>query len=131
MGADGDLNEFDNRLKYSKNLVGNDPYGKDSDSSEEDLSPPKKQGPMALLEQKNRALFDRLNKSEKEVAELRNTMEALAGDVDSQKDKKIVELVKKVKQMQVKVEAFKNKSNEASELALELKRENEKMERMM
>ena len=99
MGVDGDLNEFDNRLKYSKNLVGSDPYGHDSDSSDDEIKQPKKQGPMAIMEQKNRALFDRLNKSEKEMAELRHTMEALAGDVDSQKDKKIVELVKKVKQM--------------------------------
>ena len=37
MGVDGDLNEFDNRLKYSKNLVGSDPYGHDSDSSDDEI----------------------------------------------------------------------------------------------
>lgn len=43
--SDGDLNDFDKRLKGSKNLH-NDPYANDS-SSEEDTSQPMKTGPIA------------------------------------------------------------------------------------
>ena len=82
----GDLNDFDARLKGT--------VPKDDDSSEEE-TPIDRQNPVAVLEEKNRILLERLFKSEKLLADMKETYEAVICDKDSQKDKKIIDLAKR------------------------------------
>lgn len=70
-------------------------------------------------------MLDRLYKSEKQVADLKDTIEALQNSAESLKDKKIVELVKKNKQLQIQNESIKTKAAKAAEYALEMRKENE------
>jgi len=53
------------------------------------------------LEEKNRVLLDRLYKSEKQLDDLKQTADVLKSDNDSLKDKKIVELSKKNRALQI------------------------------
>ena len=98
----GDLNDFDQRLKGTSGLkfgAGND------DSSEEDVEPAelikRRQDPLWQEQEKNRVLIDRLYKSEKQLEDLRDTVEALSQSAETAKDRKIVELVKKNKALSV------------------------------
>ena len=50
---------------------------------------------MAMLEEKNRMLMERLFKSEKQLEDMKGTYEAVVSNQDSLKDKKIIELSKK------------------------------------
>ena len=77
------------------------------------------------MEEKNRVLLDRLFKSEKQLNELKETVEALSSKAESQKDKKIVELVKKNKALNLQCDGLKVKAAKAAEFALELKKEND------
>ena len=76
----GDLNHFEQRLKGT---TGN--YHKDSsdedNTPEEDMDLAKKRNdPMWQLNEKNRILVDRLFKSEKELKEVKDTIDALASN---------------------------------------------------
>ena len=68
-------------------------------------------------------LIDRLYKSEKMLQEMKDTYEAVTSNSDSQKDKKIIDLAKKLKQLQVSNEVLKSKAAQAAEFALKLKAE--------
>jgi hypothetical protein len=48
-----------------------------------------------MLEERNRILMERLFKSEKLLADMKDTYEAVVSDKDSLKDKKIIDLSKK------------------------------------
>ena len=71
----GDLNDFDRRLKRGK------VYGqqKDNDSSDENAEPEdvNRKDPMYQMQQKNQILMDRLYKSEKQLAEMKDTYDAV------------------------------------------------------
>ena len=92
---DGDLNNFDKRLKQS-----NKPYGDNESSSDEEPRVNKvvdRKNPVYILEEKNKVLLDRLYKSEKQLEEIKSTYDVLKSDNDSLKDKKIIELSKKTR----------------------------------
>ena len=98
---DGDLNNFDQRLKQSKQPYGG---GDNDSSSEEEVRTNQvvdRKNPVYILEQKNKVLLDRLYKSEKELEEIRSTYDVLKSDNDSLKDKKIIELSKKTRALQI------------------------------
>ena len=94
-GAMGDLSSFDRKLKAGR-------YHQ-ADSSDEDdgVMPVNRKDPMALLEEKNQILMDRLYKSEKELSDMRGTYDAIVGDSENLKDKKIIELAKKNRALQL------------------------------
>ena len=115
----GDLNDFDKRLKrgkvYNQNDDSSDENDKDDDVDRKD--------PMYQLQQKNQILMDRLYKSEKQLADMKDTYEAVVGGSENQKDKKIIELSKKNKALQLQAEGLKTKAAKAAEFALQLKKE--------
>ena len=89
-GAMGDISSFDRKLKVGK-------YHR-ADSSDSDDGGARKidrNDPVALLEEKNQILMDRLFKSEKELADMRSTYDSITADNENLKDKKIIELAKK------------------------------------
>lgn len=96
----------------------------DGDSSEEE-QPIDRKDPLAMEKQKNSLLMDRLFKSEKQLTEMKETYEAIAGDVDHQKDKKIIDLAKKNRALQLQAESLKAKAAKAAEFALSLKKQSE------
>jgi hypothetical protein len=122
----GDLNDFDQRMKGKQSMQL--PQGDDS-SSDEGMEPAalvkRRQDPMWQLEEKNRVLLDRLYKSEKLCNDFKDTIDALSNTSESQKDKRIVELVKKNKALNLQAEGLKNKAAKAAEFALEMKKEND------
>jgi len=77
------------------------------------------------LEEKNRVLLDRLYKSEKQLDDLKQTADVLKSDNDSLKDKKIGELSKKNRALQIQAESLKTKAAKAAEFAIDLKKEND------
>jgi hypothetical protein len=87
----GDLSNFDRKLKAGRQMK--------ADSSDEDdgVMPIDRTNPAAILEEKNQILMDRLFKAEKELGDMRATYDAVTGDNENLKDKKIIELAKKNK----------------------------------
>ena len=83
----GDLRNFDQKLRTG--LI------QPEDSSDEDTAPVNRKDPVAVLEEKNQILMDRLYKSEKELNDMRETYQAVVSDSESMKDKKIIDLAKK------------------------------------
>ena len=120
--ADGDLNEFDSRMKKTGGHKPND------DSSDDDAPhvPINRNDPVKVLEEKNRILLDRLYKSEKQLEDMSGTYEALTSTNESLKDKKIIELSKKTRALTLQAESLKTKAAKAAEFALDLKKENDK-----
>lgn len=86
-----DLNDFDKRMKGSQSKY----RGAGQDDSSEDEAPIDRCNPVAMLEEKNRILMERLFKSEKQLEDMKGTYEAVVSDQDSLKDKKIIDLSKK------------------------------------
>ena len=121
---DGDMNAFDNRMKKSGGLRA----ATNDDSSDDDAlhQPINRNDPVAVLEEKNRILLDRLYKSEKQLEDMSGTYEALATKNESLKDKKIIELSKKNRALMLQAESLKTKAAKAAEFALDLKKENDK-----
>ena len=87
----GDLNDFEQRMKGSQSKYRNTG---DDDSSEEE-KPIDRANPVAMLEERNRMLMERLFKSEKQLGDMKDTYEAVVSEKDSLKDKKIIDLSKK------------------------------------
>ena len=118
------MNAFDNKMKKTGGLraAAND------DSSDDDTNhqPINRKNPVAVLEEKNRILLDRLFKSEKQLEDMNGTYEALASKNESLKDKKIIELSKKTRALTLQAESLKTKAAKAAEFALDLKKENDK-----
>lgn len=69
--------------------------------------------------------MDRLYKSEKELGDMRSTYDAVVSDNEALKDKKIIELAKKNRALQLQAESLRTKAAKAAEFALEMKREND------
>jgi hypothetical protein len=113
----GDLNDFEARLKGNQNK-----YRQNDDSSEEE-APIDRANPVAMIEEKNRMLMERLFKSEKLLGDMKDTYEAVISDKDSLKDKKIIELAKKNRALGIQAESLKNKAAHAAEFALSLKKD--------
>lgn len=86
----GDISSFDRKLK-----VGKYHRADSSDSDDGDARKIDRNDPVALLEEKNQILMDRLFKSEKELADMRGTYDSITADNENLKDKKIIELAKK------------------------------------
>ena len=57
--------------------------------------------------------------------DLKQTADVLKSDNDSLKDKKIVELSKKNRALQIQAESLKTKAAKAAEFAIDLKKEND------
>ena len=121
-GAMGDMSSFDRKLKAAKY------HQADSSDSDNDQVMKKidRNDPVAILEEKNQILMDRLFKSEKELNDMRTTYESIISDNENLKDKKIIELAKKNKALQLQAESLKTKAAKAAEFAIELKKENDK-----
>ena len=110
VGVMGDLSSFDRKLKAGQQMQ--------ADSSDEDdgVMPIDRKNPMAIMEEKNQILIDRLYKAEKELGDMRGTYEAITGDSESLKDKKIIELAKKNRALQLQADGLKTKAAKAAEL---------------
>ena len=67
--------------------------------------------------------MDRLYKSEKQLSEMKDTFEAIVGKSDSLKDKKIIDLSKRNRALQLQGESLKTKAAKAASFALDLKKE--------
>ena len=83
-----------------------------------------------LLKEKNRILMEKLFKADKQVTEFKELIETVSGKTsqsDSLKDKKILELAKKNRSLQIQVESLKTKAAKAAEIALKMKKENDTM----
>lgn len=91
----GDLNDFEKRLKKGPNAMN---YDENSSDDEKVID---RKNPLALAEEKIRMLMDRLFKSEKELNDMRETYESITGTSDSLKDKKIIDLAKKNRALQL------------------------------
>jgi hypothetical protein len=91
----GDLNDFEKRLKKGPNAMN---YDENSSDDEKVID---RKNPLALAEEKTRMLMDRLFKSEKELNDMRETYESITGTSDSLKDKKIIDLAKKNRALQL------------------------------
>ena len=83
---------------------------------------------MQVMEEKNRILMERLFKSEKQLTDMKETYEAVVSESDHQKDKKIIDLAKKNRALQLQAESLKTKACKAAEFALSLKADKEKEE---
>lgn len=70
-------------------------------------------------------MLDRLYKSEKQLADIRETFEAVSSNSESLKDKKIIDLVKKNKALHIQAESLKNKAAKAAEMAIEFKEQSQ------
>ena len=71
-------------------------------------------------------LMDRLYKSEKQLDEIKGTYEAVVSQNDNQKDKKIIDLAKRNRALQLQAESLKTKAAKAAEFALSLKKDQDK-----
>ena len=118
----GDLNDFDKRMNRGKVYRENDDQSSEDEAEEVDRS-----NPVSILQKKNEMLLDRLYKSEKMLQDMKDTYEAVTGSSDSQKDKKIIELAKKNRQLQLSNEVLKTKAAQAAEFALKVKAETPKL----
>ena len=117
---DSDLNDFEKRLKQSEPF-----FEGSSDEEEEETKKPRFATEADVLKEKNRILMDKLFKADKQTAELREAVEAVSGKAADLKDKKIVELLKKNRALQLQVESLKTKAAKAAEIAIKIKKEAE------
>ena len=60
---------------------------------------------------------------------MKETFEAIQADSEGQKDKKIIDLAKKNRGLQLQIESLKTKAAKAAEIALKLKKDNEQLEK--
>lgn len=60
---------------------------------------------------------------------MKDTFDAINSDQDGQKDKKIIDLAKKNRGLQLQVESLKTKAAKAAEVAIKLKKDNDKLEK--
>ena len=60
---------------------------------------------------------------------MKETFDAIQADSDGQKDKKIIDLAKKNRGLQLQVESLKTKAAKAAEIGLLLKKENESLQK--
>lgn len=67
--------------------------------------------------------MDKLFKSEQDKKDLKENFDAVCEVQDSAKDKKIIELAKKNRNLQMTVESLKTKAAKAAEVALKFKGE--------
>lgn len=121
MSIDQDLQDFEKRLKG-----GPDGFLDNHDSSSEEEGPvrPKMVTEADLLREKNRILMEKLFKSDKQLQEARELAESISkGATSDIKDKRIIELAKKNRSLQLQVESLKTKAAKAAEYALKLKQE--------
>ncbi len=116
----GDLNDFEKRLKKGPNAMN---YEENSSDDEKVID---RKNPLALAEEKIRMLMDRLFKSEKELNDMKETYESIIGSSESLKDKKIIDLAKKNRALQLQAESLKTKAAKAAEFALQLKKDQDK-----
>ena len=116
----GDLNDFEKRLKKGPNAMN---YEENSSDDEKVID---RKNPLALAEEKIRMLMDRLFKSEKELNDMKETYESIIGSSESLKDKKIIDLAKKNRALQLQAESLITKAAKAAEFALQLKKDQDK-----
>ncbi|CDW71896.1 UNKNOWN [Stylonychia lemnae] len=116
-----DLNDFEKRLKVNRNLEDQ----VQSSSDEEDTNvKPRFTTEADVLKEKNRILMEKLFKSEKQVNEYKEMVDAISnGGKADLKDKKLIDLAKKNRSLQLQVESLKTKAAKAAEFALKLKKE--------
>ena len=72
--------------------------------------------------------MEKLFKADKQVTEYKDLLETVSGKTsqsDSLKDKKILDLAKKNRSLQLQVESLKTKAAKAAEIALKMKKEND------
>ena len=60
---------------------------------------------------------------------MKETFDAIQADSEGQKDKKIIDLAKKNRGLQLQVESLKTKAAKAPEIGLLLKKENESLQK--
>ncbi len=60
---------------------------------------------------------------------MKETFDAIQADSEGQKDKKIIDLAKKNRGLQLQVESLKTKAAKAAEIGLLLKKENESLQK--
>ena len=60
---------------------------------------------------------------------MKETFDAIQADSEGQKDKKIIDLAKKNRGLQLQVESLKTKAAKAAEIGLQLKKENESLQK--
>ena len=81
-----------------------------------------------VLKEKNRILMEKLFKSDKQVHEYKDLVDTMSGKVASGgdiKEKKILELAKKNRALQLQCESLKTKAAKAAEFAIKIKKEND------
>ena len=72
--------------------------------------------------------MEKLFKSDKQVQEFKDLVETMSGKVGQSgdiKEKKILELAKKNRALQLQVESLKTKAAKAAEIAIKMKKEND------
>ena len=67
--------------------------------------------------------MEKLFRAEKQIQDLKDTYEAVTTSYDDVKDKKIIELAKQKRQLQMTVESLRTKAAKAAETALKFKKE--------
>lgn len=67
--------------------------------------------------------MERLIKAERKNEELRETIDAVSSSQEHLKDKKIIDLAKKNRNLQMQVESLKTKCAKAAEIAVNLSKE--------
>ena len=78
-----------------------------------------------ILKEKNRILMEKLYKADKQVNEYKELLETVSGKTassDSLKDKKILDLAKKNRTLQIQIESLKTKAAKAAEISLKMKK---------
>jgi myosin heavy subunit len=110
-----DIGYFEKKLKYAG------PMGqREEDSSDEDVPVSE----MDIVKDKNRVLLEKLYKAQNTVKEYKDILDTIQNndskDIDF-KDRKIIELTRKNRDLQVRVESVKNKAARAMEEVLKLR----------
>lgn len=111
-----DIGNFEKRLKYTG------PIGTKVESDSSDDEPPLDE--TGRLQDKNRVLLEKLYKSQNQVKEYKEIIDSIQNNGSSDtnfKDKKILELARKNRDLQVRVESLKNKAARAMEEVLKYK----------
>lgn len=128
-----DMKDFDKRLKTKSDpFFGTNAQG---DSSDEETvggghtaHRPLMTSEVDVLKEKNRILMEKLYKADKQLGDQKDLIETVTGKTmqsDNIKDKKILELAKKNRTLQLQVESLKTKAAKAAEIALKMKKEND------
>lgn len=72
--------------------------------------------------------MEKLYKADKQITDYKELLDTVTGKTaqsDSLKDKKILEIAKKNRSLQLQVESLKTKAAKAAEIALKMKKEND------